>query len=575
MLTYITARILACVPVLVGVTLAVFSLLFLIPGDPVKMMLAEFATTPEQVARMRAQLHLDDPLPVQYGRFVGHALHGRPRDLDPEPPPGRPGDRGEPRQHRAVLATASMVVALVARRVAGAGRRAGAELVARRRLAMMVALLGVSMPSFWLGLLLILGFSLHLGWFPATGGGDLPHLVMPALTLGLIASAIIARLTRSSMLEVLGPRLRPHGAREGAGVAGASSCGTRLANALIPIITIFGLQFGNLLAGTVIVETVFGRPGARPAPGRAGSSTRTSPWSRGPILFVATAYVLINLLVDLTYAVVDPRIRFRSQPGSLRRHRRGRGSASSILGFLVLLAPWRGAVAQPEATRSGRRPGTPSSRRAPRFLLGSDQYGRDVAEPGAPRRAHLPRRSASSRCRSRWGSGRPIGLVSGYYGGRLDRPADARWWTSCLPFPGILLALAIVSVLRPSLANLMIAVGTRRRCRPTRDSSAPACSPPRSTSTWKPRRALGCRDRGILVRYLLPNVVAPLVVTATLGLGTAILSAAALSASWGWGASRPQPEWGRMLSEGRDYLREAWWIATFPGLGIMADRARR
>ncbi|MET0852375.1 MAG: ABC transporter permease [Candidatus Rokuibacteriota bacterium] len=307
MLTYVTTRTLACVPVLVGVTLAVFSLLLLIPGDPVKMMLAEFATTPEQVARMRAQLHLDDPLPVQYGRFVRNAITG---DLGTSIRSRRPVAQ-EIRENlgsTAILATASMAVALVI----GVSLGLVASLVRNSWLdvlAMLVALLGVSMPSFWLGLLLILGFSLHLGWFPATGGGDLPHLVMPALTLGLIASAIIARLTRSSMLEVLGQDyVRTARAKGLAGWVVVVRHG--LANALIPIITIFGLQFGNLLAGTVIVETVFARPGI----GRllvGGILNKDFPLVQGTILFVATAYVLINVLVDLAYAIVDPRIRLQ------------------------------------------------------------------------------------------------------------------------------------------------------------------------------------------------------------------------------------------------------------------------
>jgi peptide/nickel transport system permease protein/oligopeptide transport system permease protein len=289
------------------VTLAVFSLLFLIPGDPVKMMLAEFVTSPEQVARMRAQLHLDEPILVQYGRFVGSAITG---DLGTSIRSRRPvaQEIAENLGSTAVLAAASMAVAVVL------GVSLGLVAALLRNswldvLSMLVALLGVSMPSFWLGLLLILGFSLHLGWFPATGGGDLRHLVMPALTLGLIASAIIARLTRSSMLEVLGQdyvrTARAKGLAEWGVVVRHG-----LANALIPIVTIFGLQFGSLLAGAVIVETVFSRPGV----GRllvGGILNKDFPLVQGTILFVATAYVLVNLLVDLAYAVLDPRIRLR------------------------------------------------------------------------------------------------------------------------------------------------------------------------------------------------------------------------------------------------------------------------
>ena len=202
MVTWAARRVLAVVPVLFGVSLAVFSMLFLVPGDPVKMMLAEFVTTPDQVAQMRAQLHLDDPILLQYGRFVGNALRG---DLGTSIRSRRPvaTEIGENLGRTAQLALASMVVAVAVGvplgLVAALFRNSWLDVAA-----MLIALLGVSMPSFWLGLLLIFTFSLHLAWFPATGGGTLLHLVLPSVTLGAIASAIIARLTRSSMLEVLG-----------------------------------------------------------------------------------------------------------------------------------------------------------------------------------------------------------------------------------------------------------------------------------------------------------------------------------------------------------------------------------
>src|SRR5215475_11362481 len=201
-LTWVARRVLAVIPVLFGVTLAVFSMLFLVPGDPVKMMLAEFVTNPEQVARMRAQLHLDEPVLVQYGRFVSNAVRG---DLGTSIRTRRPviTEIGENVGSTAQLALGSMLVAVAL----GIPLGLIAALLRNSWLdvgSMMVALLGVSMPSFWLGLLLIFAFSLHLGWFPATGGGSLAQLVLPSVTLGTIAAAIIARLTRSSMLEVLG-----------------------------------------------------------------------------------------------------------------------------------------------------------------------------------------------------------------------------------------------------------------------------------------------------------------------------------------------------------------------------------
>ena len=305
MLTYVGRRILAVVPVLFGVTLAVFSMLFLVPGDPVKIMLAEFVTTPEQIARMRAQLHLDEPVLVQYGRFVGNALRG---DLGVSIRSRRPvaAEIGENIGSTGQLAFASMVVAIglgvPLGLLAALGRNSWLDVAA-----MVVALLGVAMPSFWLGFLLIFVFSLHLGWLPATGGGDLLHLVMPAVALGMIAAAIIARLTRSSMLEVLGQDFVRTARAKGLG-GWSVIVRHALRNALIPVVTVFGLQFGNLLAGAVIVETVFSRPGL----GRlivGGILAKDFPLVQGTVLFVAAAYVLINVMVDVAYAYVDPRIR--------------------------------------------------------------------------------------------------------------------------------------------------------------------------------------------------------------------------------------------------------------------------
>jgi peptide/nickel transport system permease protein len=304
---YISARLLVTFPVIFGVTLAVFSMLFLIPGDPVKMMLSEFVTNPEQIARMRAQLHLNEPFPQQYGRFLWNALHG---DLGSSIRDRRPvtAEILEVLPSTAQLAVAALILS------AGLGITLGIVAAIKQNSwldmgSMAVALVGVSMPSFWLGLLLIFTFSLRLGLFPATGGGSLDHLPLPALALGLGASAIIARLTRSSMLEVL--RMEYITTARAKGLAGRGVILRHgLKNALIPIITIFGLQFGALLAGTVIIETVFGRPGV----GRLlvnAILNKDFPLVQGVVLFVAVGYVLINLAVDVMYAAIDPRIRFQ------------------------------------------------------------------------------------------------------------------------------------------------------------------------------------------------------------------------------------------------------------------------
>jgi len=303
---YISARLLATIPVVVGVSLAVFAMLFLVPGDPVKMMLSEFGATPEQITRMRAQLHLNEPFYRQYSRFVWDAAHGNLGDSIRDKRPVT-AEITEVLPATVVLATGALAFAAVL------GITLGIVAAIRQNSwwdlgSTAVALAGVSIPSFWLGLLLIFVFSLHLGWLPAAGGGGAEHLIMPAVALGLGAAAIIARLTRSSMLEVL--RMEYMTTARAKGLAGPSIVLRHgLLNALIPIVTIFGLQFGSLLAGTVIIETVFGRPGI----GRLlvnAILNKDFPLVQGVVLFVAVGYVLINLAVDVVYAAIDPRIRY-------------------------------------------------------------------------------------------------------------------------------------------------------------------------------------------------------------------------------------------------------------------------
>ena len=251
--------------------------------------------------------------------------------------------------------------------------------------------------------------------------------------------------------------------------------------------------------------------------------------------------------------------------GVARRLTRQRGAVVGlvILAALVLLAvgaPWL-SPADPIKTAPRQALEPPGAR----YLLGSDQFGRDVAS----RVLHGARISLAVGLIAvsiAVGLGTPLGLVSGFYGGRVDGLV-MRVMDVLLAFPGILLALAIVSVLTPGLTNVMIAVGLSAVPAYARLVRATVLSA-RENLYVEAARAIGGGDLAILVRYILPNVVAPLIVTATLGLGTAILSAAALS-FLGLGSQPPQPEWGRMLSEGRDYLREAWWISTFPGVGIM------
>lgn len=306
MLVYITRRLVATIPVLLGVSVLVFTMLHLVPGDPVKMMLSEFTTTPEQLELLRSQLHLDEPLANQFGRFMWNALHG---DFGYSIRSKQPVS-----QEIVVNLPSTLELTFAGMFVAASVGLTLGILAAIRQYSwvdagsMLIALLGVSMPSFWLGILIAFVFSLRLRLLPATGGGDLKHLIMPAVTLGLMSSAIIARLTRSSMLEILRQEYitvaRAKGLREFWVIVRHG-----LKNALIPVVTVFGLQFGQLLAGTVVIETVFSRPGL----GRLlvdGILSHDFPLVQGVVLVVATSYVLVNLFVDLAYGFLDPRIRY-------------------------------------------------------------------------------------------------------------------------------------------------------------------------------------------------------------------------------------------------------------------------
>jgi len=295
------------VPVIVGVSVVVFSIIHLLPGDPVLAILSGANATPEQERELRAQLRLDDPLPVQYVRFLARAAAG---DFGRSIFTRRPviEEIADQLPSTLELAGTAILIAVVVGIVLGV-------LAAVRhdtwidRAAMLVALGGVSMPSFWLGLLLIFVFSLQLGWLPATGQGGVSRLILPAATIGLNYSAVIARLVRSSLLEVLGNNYISTARAKGLSEWGVT-LKHALGNALIPVSTIIGVQLGNLLAGTIIVETVFSRRGM----GRLAVTAvldKDYPLIQGVVLVSALGYVLTNLLVDLSYSALDPRIRHR------------------------------------------------------------------------------------------------------------------------------------------------------------------------------------------------------------------------------------------------------------------------
>jgi peptide/nickel transport system permease protein len=301
---YLIRRLLLTIPVLLGVATLVFSLIHFIPGDPAQAMLGEGAA-PEDVAQLRERLGLDRPLLVQYGSFLQGLARG---DL------GVSLRNDQPVLHQIIermpataeLAFSSMAVAVLIALPLGI-IAAVWKGTAVDHSAMTLSLLGISVPNFWLGPLLAIVFAVKLGWLPVGGRGTLAHLVLPSVTLGAALAAILARMTRASLLEEL---REPYVlAARAKGVSRSRAIlHHALRNSLIPIVTILGLQFGVVLTGAVITETIFAWPGI----GRLliqSISFRDYPTVQGCVLLIAVTYVGVNLLTDLTYGFLDPRIR--------------------------------------------------------------------------------------------------------------------------------------------------------------------------------------------------------------------------------------------------------------------------
>src|SRR5690606_39031851 len=299
MVPFILRRVLLVIPVMLGVSIAAFLMSHLVPGDPVSVMLGETATA-EDRERLREELGFNDPLIVQYGRYIGGVLQG---DLGTSIRSGQPvlDEIVERLPSTATLTLSAVVVAAVVGVTLGvvAAVRGGGWVDA---LIMGFAMLGISVPTFWSGILLILLFGLVLGWCPIAGEGPMA-LVLPTVTLAAPSAAVLARITRSSVLEVIGldfiQSARSKGLSENMVILRHV-----LRNALIPVITIIGLQFGGLMSGSVIVESVFTRPGL----GRytvTAIQSRDFPQIQGIVLVVAAIYVFVNLAVDRFYAVID------------------------------------------------------------------------------------------------------------------------------------------------------------------------------------------------------------------------------------------------------------------------------
>lgn len=305
MYKYIARRLLLLIPVIIGVTFIIFSMMYFTPGDPARIILGESAKA-EDVSRLREELGLNDPYFVQFGNYVKKAV--LEQDIGKSYVTKRPvvTEITDRFPTTLKLAAFSIVIAVVVGIPIGI-ISATKQYSLFDNVSMVLALIGVSMPNFWQGLLLILFFSVYLGWLPSSGFSSFKHMILPAITIGTSTIAVITRMTRSSMLEVVRQDyIRT--ARAKGQVESKVINHHALKNALIPIITVIGIQFGYLLSGAVLTESIFAVPGV----GRLmvqSIKERDFPVVQGSVLFIAVAFSLVNLLVDILYAYVDPRIR--------------------------------------------------------------------------------------------------------------------------------------------------------------------------------------------------------------------------------------------------------------------------
>jgi len=304
-LIFIARRLLQAIPVLLGVSILVFLVLYLIPGDPAQILLFGSSPTPHQVEQLRQQLGLDQPLPKQFVDFLGRVIHG---DLGQSYVTGQSvaSEIWSNVGATFALTFAAMGVGVLIGVPVGivSGVRPGSWL---DRVGTAFVVLGTAVPFFWLAIVLILIFAVNLGWFPSLGTGSPQAIVLPAVALGWNLAAIIARLLRNSLVDIyLQPYIRV--ARAKGLSARAILVRHALKNALIPVVTILGLQFGNLLAGAVVIEVIFGRNGIGSYLVQA-ITAKDIPAVQGVVLFIAVLYIIVNLLVELVYGFLDPRIR--------------------------------------------------------------------------------------------------------------------------------------------------------------------------------------------------------------------------------------------------------------------------
>ncbi len=583
---YIIKRLLMLIPVLLSVAFIIFAIMDVAEGDPVYSVVSADASE-EEIQAAREEMGLTGSLFERYFNYVKGMLHG---DLGTSYVSKR--DVMETYLTRLPntlkLASVTMIVALGISIPLGIVAAVNQNSI-KDTVSMILALLGLSMPNFWLGLLLIIVFSLKLGWFPSGGYEDgILSIVLPAFTIGAGLAAFMTRSTRSSMLDVIRQdylrMARAKGVPERKVIRKHA-----LRNALIPIITVFGVQFSNVLGGSVLAETVFAWPGV----GRLvvdAIDQRDIPTVTGALVMTTMLVTVVNLLIDIVYAYVDPRMQiaiyevragpWKKKEELLKKYKKRstfmsiwhqlRKNKGAIMGLVLLVVIIVVALGSPYpfdyetqviANNIKERMQPPSAE----HWFGTDDMGRDIFA----RVCYGARYSLAVGIIAVMFAlvfGVTLGAAAGYIGGVFE-DVTMRVCDIFSSIPSVLMAIAVVSALGKSTFNLMLAVGIASTAPFVRVARA-AVLTIRGEEYIESARAIGVPEWQIVATHILPNCVSQIIVQATLRVGSAIISAAQLS-FLGLGVPAPAPEWGSMLSAGRAYIRDYSYMTLYPGLAIM------
>ena len=584
---YLGKRLISTIPLLLVISFVVFMFIHMIPGDPARLVAGQDATK-EDVAVVREQLGLDEPLFVQYGKYMKGLFTG---DLGNSIKNGKTvAETIAPRLKPTIMLTFSSMIWAA---IIGIAIGIIAAVFHGRILdyvGMIIAIAGISVPSFWLGLELIQLFSVSLGWLPTSGLETWKSYILPSLTMGAGIMAVLARFSRSSMLETMREdyvrTARAKGLSESLVVMRHA-----FKNSLIEIVTVAGLQIGGLLSGSVMAETVFSIPGL----GRLlvdSIQMRDYKVVQALLLFFATEYILINLIVDVLYGVINPRVRM-SRGGEkmadknttsninlaaaeelpkaqskfkefVKKFMKRKTAVISLafIVFIILMAIIGPYVVpyDPQAPDYTAMMQGPSAA----HIWGTNEYGQDVFSRLMVG-TRLSLTCALTATIIGTAIGVVLGLIAGFYGGIIDS-LIMRCCDVLFAFPDILLAIAVVAIIGQGMVNVMIAVAVFTVPSFARIIRSATISVKQAPYV-EVARSLGCSNTRILFVHIFPGTIQSMIVNFTMRVGTAILAASSLS-FLGFGANVTEPDWGSMLSTGRNYLNTAPHMVLFPGILI-------